>query len=240
MGLVIRNLLALQEVDLQMISLNDEKTQLQALTQNKKSEVEKRRREVEEREEKLKRLKVEMKKMEVEVAETSDRVRKLESQQINVKTNEEYKALDKEIYEAKAHKGRTEDILLQKMELLEEETKAVADARRQLGLLTAEVQREFGAAENKVREIDARIGELRTKRSEITGTIEEPTLRLYNRIFNSKKVPAIVPLANRTCQGCHLAVPAAVESILRRHQANILTCENCSRILYVREEEDAG
>jgi len=240
MGLVLRNLLALQELDLQIISLSNERIKLESLVQKNKSEAERRQREIEEQEERIKRLKVEMRKLEVEIAEAGDRVRKLESQQIHVKTNEEYKALDKEIYEAKAHRARTEDILLQKMELLEEGTKGIGGARQDLGSFIAQLQRESGEAEQKIREIESQAAGFQGKRSEITGTIDESHLRLYNRIFKNKKVPAIVPVVNRTCRGCHLAVPAAVESILRRHQSNIVTCENCARILYIPEEEDAG
>jgi hypothetical protein len=240
MGLVLRNLLALQELDLQIISLNDEKSKLQDVVEKKKSEADRRQQEVQEQEERIKRLKVEMKKLEVEIAEAGDRIRKLESQQVHVKTNEGYKALDKEIYEAKAHRARTEDILLQKMELLEEGTKGIGGARQEVGALIALLKRESGEAKEKIREIESQVAGFQAKRAEITGSIEEGHLRLYNRIFNNKKVPAIVPVVNRTCRGCHLAVPAAVESILRRHQSNIVTCENCSRILYIPEEEDSG
>jgi hypothetical protein len=72
----------------------------------------------------------------------------------------------------------------------------------------------------------------------VAGGIELSALRLYERILNSKKAPALVPIVNRSCQGCHLAVTAAVESVLRRGEADIITCENCSRILYIPKEED--
>jgi predicted nucleic acid-binding Zn-ribbon protein len=245
MGLVIQNLLALQEVDVQIISLNDKKTKLLDSIEQKKSEVEQRRGELEEREQQLKRIKVEMKSSEVELAQTVDRIRKLESQQILVKTNQEYKALDKEIYEAKAHQAQTEELLLEKMEFLEEETGAIREARQQLDLQGSEIERESTATNKKIRELDDRMAKLQAKRSEIAATIDGSHLSLYDRIFDNKKGRALVPVVNRSCQGCHLAVPAAVESILRRHASDIIICENCARILYVAEEkepeeEDAG
>ncbi len=239
MGVAIRNLLVLQEVDLQIISLNDERAKLLDSTTRKKSEAEEKRRQFEEREKTLKQLKVEMKHAEVELAGYADHIRKLEGQQIHVKTNQEYKALDKEIYEAKAHKTRSEDQILQKMEHVERETEGIREGRRQLDAQLSQLQGELSAAEEKIREIDARMVDLRAKRFEAAKSVEEVHLALYNRIFNKKRIPVIVPLVNRTCQGCHLAVTAAVESILRRHAAHIITCENCSRILYVPEEEDA-
>ena len=240
MGPVLKNLLALQEVDLQIISLEEEKTKLLDWINQKKSDAQEQRSQFEEREQQLKRLKVEVKKSEVELGQTGDLIRKLESQQIHVKTNQEYKALDKEIYEAKARQARTEDFLLQKMELVEQETEGIHDARRQLDLQASQLQLDSEVGEGKIREIDTRMAQLQAKRSEVARTIEDSHLRLYDRIFNSKGGAAIVPLVNRACQGCHLAVPAGVESVLRRHDDEILTCENCSRILYVPTEESPG
>jgi len=237
MGHVIRNLLALQEVDLQIISLNEEKARLLDSINEKRSELEKERVTFEEREAQLRRLKVEMKNLEVELGDTSDRIRKLESQQIHIKTNQEYKALDKEIYEAKTHQARIEDELLQKMEFLEQENVGIREASEQLEARSAGLQEETGGIEGTISEIEGRVAELHTKRPEVAGDIEDELLRLYDRIFNSKKGAVLVPLVNRACQGCHLAVPAAVESVLRRRAADIIRCENCSRILYIPHEE---
>ncbi len=236
MGQAIRNLLALQEVDLRVISLNDEKSKFLDLINQKKSELERRRREFDEREAQRKQLKLGIKKLDGELAEASEHIRKLESQQINVKTNQEYKALNKEIYEAKARKVRIEDTLLQKMGLQEEEKFGIKEGSAQLNAHAAQLERENTETEEKLGEIDRGLVALQGKRSEVASGIEDTLLKLYDRIFKSKN-PVIVPVVNRTCQGCHLAVPAGVESVLRRHQSQIVTCENCSRILYVPEEE---
>lgn len=236
MGQAIRNLLALQEVDLRVISLNDEKSKLLDSINEKRSELERRRREFDEREAQRKQLKLGMKKLDGELAEASEHIRKLESQQIHVKTNQEYKALNKEIYEAKARKLRIEDTLLQKMELQEQEKFGIKEGSEQLNAHAAQLERENTETEEKLGEIDRGLVALQGKRSEVASGTEDSLLKLYDRIFKSKN-PVIVPVVNRTCQGCHLAVPAGVESVLRRHQSQIVTCENCSRILYVPEGE---
>jgi predicted nucleic acid-binding Zn-ribbon protein len=238
MGLVIQNLLWLQELDLEIVSLIAQKANLLSSVNKKKSELDEHRRHSHEHEEELKRLKVHIKKLDVDLTEATDRIRKLESQQIHVKTNQEYKALDKEIYEAKAHKAQTEDLMLQKMELLEQGGAAISDFHERADSLVAQLHEETAKVDGEIRRIDDRITELRTKRSEIAAGIEDKHIRLYNRIFKNKGGPAIVPLVNRACQGCHLAVPAAVESILRRDEADIITCENCSRILYIPDKEE--
>jgi hypothetical protein len=237
MGLVIQNLLALQEVDLQMLSLEEERAKLLDSIERQKGEVEKERAEVAEREASLKRIKVEIKSSEAELAETGEHVRKFESQQASIKTNQQYKALDKEIYEAKARQAHVEDALLEKMERLEEETEALRASRQQLEERVSGLERERGDAEEKVRQVEQQIAALGEKRAEIANTIERGPLSLYDRVFRRKRGAALVPLVNRACQGCHLSVPAGIESVLRRHASNIITCENCSRILYIPKEE---
>lgn len=237
MGLVIQNLLALQEVDLQMLSLEEERAKLLDSIQRKKGEVEKERAKIAEREANLKHIKVEIKSSEAELAETGDHVRKFESQQALVKTNQEYKALDKEIYEARARQARLEDALLEKMEALEEGTEALRKAHHDLDERLSQLQQASGDSEEKVRQIEQDIAALGAKRDEVVSRIEQGPLSIYERIFQRKKGAALAPLVNRACQGCHLSVPAGVESVLRRHASNIVTCENCSRILYIPEEE---
>ena len=236
MGQAIQKLLALQDVDLEVISLSEEKAKRLDSINRKRSELEAERGEFHEREGQLKELKVGMKNMEVELADTTERIRKLESQQINVKTNQEYKALDKEIYEAKAHKIEVEDKLLQKMELLEEGKAEVQKAGEQLATRSTELEGETAGIQEEIEKIDRNIADLNAKRSEVAANIEDRLLRQYERLFNTKKGAVLVPLLNRACQGCHLAVPAGIESILRRYEADIITCENCSRILYIPEE----
>ena len=238
MGQPIRKLLALQEVDLQITALDEQKANLLDSIEKKRSEFEAVRAQFEEREQQLKQLKIDMKNMEVELAGTSERVRKLESQQINVKTNQEYKALDKEIYEAKAHKAQVEDQLLQKLELQEDGASEKQEASQELDRRSKALEDEAAGIQGKIDDIERKALAFQKRRSEVAATIEDQLLRLYERIFNSKKGPVLVPLVNRACQGCHLAVPAGVESILRRREADIIRCENCARILYIPKDED--
>jgi len=237
MGHVIRNLLALQEVDLQILSINGEKVSLLNSINEKRSQLEKQRGEFEEQEARLKQEKVDMRSLEVELAESSTHVRKLESQQVHIKTNQEYKALDREIYEAKIHQTRVEDQLLEKMEFVEQENIQIRETSRELDARAPELQQETSGIEEKISQIERTIEELQTKRSEVSREIDEAALKRYERILTGKSAPVLVPVVNGACQGCHLVVTAAVESVLRRGEADIITCENCSRILYIPDEE---
>ena len=63
------------------------------------------------------------------------------------------------------------------------------------------------------------------------------TLHIYERLLRNKKDRVIVPIENRTCSGCHIALTAQHENIVRKGE-NIVFCEHCSRIHYWQEAEE--
>ena len=71
---------------------------------------------------------------------------------------------------------------------------------------------------------------LQAARQRLAEKIEPRDLRLYERI--SKKLShGIVPVEDRTCLGCYMALPTSAVP-LTSDPAHLLTCENCGRILY--------
>lgn len=71
---------------------------------------------------------------------------------------------------------------------------------------------------------------LQSARSRLADTISPRDLRLYERI--SKKLHhGIVPVEDRTCLGCYMALPTSAVP-LKTDPEQLLTCENCGRILY--------
>lgn len=74
------------------------------------------------------------------------------------------------------------------------------------------------------------IEKLTAARSRLLSQIDPRDLRLYERIAKRHK-HAIVPVEDRTCLGCYMALPTSAVS-LRTEPEQLLTCENCGRILY--------
>ncbi len=71
---------------------------------------------------------------------------------------------------------------------------------------------------------------LHSARERLAERIEKRDLRLYQKI--AKRLEhAIVPVEDRTCLGCYIALPTSAVS-LTTDPEQLLTCENCGRILY--------
>lgn len=71
---------------------------------------------------------------------------------------------------------------------------------------------------------------LTSMRHRIADRIPLQDLRLYERI-SRRFTHAIVPVEDRICLGCYMALPTSAVS-LRTAPDQIRVCENCGRILY--------
>ena len=68
-------------------------------------------------------------------------------------------------------------------------------------------------------------------------TADPEIMRIYKRLLNNKKDRVVVPIENRTCSGCHIALTAQHENVVRKGE-RLIFCEHCSRIHYWQESEE--
>ena len=233
----LRNLLALQELDLKILALNVEKEKSQQLLEDEKREYSKSFKNLETEKERLKKLQVEIKELDIDLETRQEKKRKLEAQQAIVKTNQEYRALSKEILDTQAEIRLIEDKMLVKMEEIEEEKKNNATHEHEIKRKEIELKKKSAETDTKIKSIDEELARTRSEKEQVAGKIDQRYLQVYNRIFNNKKGLAIVPIVNRTCSGCNISITTQMESTARRFD-ELVICENCSRILYYKGDEE--
>ena len=78
--------------------------------------------------------------------------------------------------------------------------------------------------------------QLKEERNAMATSADPDTLRIYERLLRNKKDRVVVPIQNRACSGCHIALTAQHENIVRKGE-NIVFCEHCSRIHFWQEAE---
>jgi predicted nucleic acid-binding Zn-ribbon protein len=229
-------LLALQGLDLQIGELIERKRSLDRVLSEEKAHHSSHLEDLEREKTKLLKLQSEIKNSEIELESLQGKRNKLEAQQAAVKTNQEYKALNKEILDTCAEVDGMEEAMIQKLDEIDAE-------KKRLGILQEEVKEEeirlhqdIAEVEQKAGEVQRDISGLNAKREKIIQTIDSSILRVYQKVFDKTGGPAVVPINNRTCGGCHLTVTAQIENMTRRNEELIL-CENCSRILYYKQDD---
>ena len=183
-------------------------------------------------EQELKELEVRRMDIEGDVEAAEAMILKYKTQQMQVKKNEEYTALEREIGNLKDRISGLEDAEL----LLLEETdnrKAVVEALRksvrdQQATLEAHIQR----LRQNFDSFAAELEEARSLVAGCEGDIDTATLQQYRYVKSQvKRPPYVVALEDGRCQGCHLKVSGEVESEAKRG-TGLVRCDSCGRILF--------
>ena len=183
---------------------------------------------------KARHVEMDRKKLELDVGTRAETISRLKTQQYQTRKNDEFQAIGHEIerYENEIRKIEDEELELMvqadkiKEDLGEEEQTAAA--------VRESIARQTKDLEEKSTTLQSRLEELTKERAEIAGKIEEDLLSRFERLFKSKGDAVLVALEHEVCTGCHMKVTAQTAHRVKAGR-EIVSCENCGRILY-----DAG
>lgn len=173
-----------------------------------------------------------IKHLEGEIEAARQQIKKYRDQQLQIKSNIEYKALEKEIATAQSGIRALEDQELAAMQIVEE-TQAAAGIRREAlakdqGRVSEEIQ--------SFLERSAGLGdELQRKEEErkaAAATVAPIWLSRYERLFAKQKDAAIALVEHGTCGSCHMKLSPS--QVVESRKADTLTlCDFCGRMLYL-------
>lgn len=172
--------------------------------------------------------------IETEIGSTETKLGKYKTQQMQVRKNDEFQALGQEIKHTEEAVAALEGQELEVMYAIDEAKKKFAEAE-------AILKRNISGHESRIRTLREReanlAAELKAAQAavaEARAPVEEPALRLYDRIA-SRQQPVCVPVRGNTCGGCHLKVSSEVESSVRGKgdaTGKLATCDQCGRIVW--------
>ncbi len=185
----------------------------------------------------LKELKVREREKEGEMQALDSQFNRFQQQLLGAKNNVVYSALLKEIEGVKEKISHTADEgleIINEIELLERE---IEDQKKVYESQEMEFKaREAMLMEKKV-EVESGVDRLAKKRESIAKRVPENLMRRYQRIRESKKGPAVVPMKDNICSACFGTIPLQrVNEIM--HDEELKSCDNCGRIIYYRETDD--
>lgn len=175
---------------------------------------------------------------EQKIQEIADKMKKLEAQQSSIKKVEEFNALTHEMTSLDRERIATEQKvsdLVDKRVAEEEILGKIKESLQASEISSLSLEKEI---KDSIELINTEGSSLKAEREELAKSAEQETLRIYERLLRNKKDRVIVPIENRTCSGCHIALTAQHENVVRKGD-NLVFCEHCSRIHYWQPEEAA-
>lgn len=169
--------------------------------------------------------------LETEIQAAEGKVAKYRTQQLEVRKNDEYRALTHEIETTEATIGGFEEEELKIMYQIDEAKKRFAAAE-------AELKQNISGHEAKIRSLREREAQVQVELKEALDAVAaarpqvpEPQLKIYDRIAVKPGHPVCVPVSGGKCGGCHLRIPTHIE-VLAKGGTEIATCDQCGRIVY--------
>jgi len=185
-----------------------------------------------EKENGLKALEVRRLELEGDVAEAEEHILKYKTQQMQVKKNEEFTALENEIKNLQSSISDLEDKELQVLEDIELYQFELEKLREltgdQQGTLKAHIQllnENFSSFQSELKAAEEAV-------EACAKEVDESVLQQYKYVKGQvKRPPVVVQLEDGRCQGCHLKVSGDIESTARRGK-ELVRCDSCGRILY--------
>jgi len=185
-------------------------------------------------EERKKRLAANLKErkdLEGDIKANQEKITRHKDQLYQMKTNEQYKAMLKEIEGEEAGIRKIEDQILEKMIESEEIQKHVQEAAARLEGEKTRVAAEIKKLEDERQREIADRENVKIQRKEVAAGLSESVLELYERIRTYRAPPAVVEVRNGLCTACNIQLRPQVYNEIRTGE-NVMVCENCSRIQY--------
>lgn len=170
-------------------------------------------------------------KHESTIQDLQQKISKYRDQMLEVKTNEQYRALQHEIDFAKEQVRTTEDKILELMVNAENRDKEVKLAEAELKEETAEIEKEKTEARERTAEDEKQLTEWKAKRAQLRAGVTPDLLRHYDRVVKLRRT-GLSEVRDHKCMACQVMLRPQTYNEVRSGQTTII-CDSCQRILYL-------
>lgn len=230
----LRALLELQKTDQDLHELEQYKVdipnQLKSM-ESAQSEAETR---LSDQETKVADIEKDRRQQERDLQAAQEQVKKYQGQLYSVKTNKEYDALQAEIQAQKNRISELEDAILQLISEAETEQETLETVRGETESLIERFGEERTALESRLAAVDEDVAVKMDERKRMAMRVENPVLKVYDRISRNLRGMTVVPLKKGACSGCFHVIPLQVIMQIRQGR-RLVSCESCGRILILEE-----
>jgi len=176
-------------------------------------------------------------RLENEVMEQRGRLERAERNLMSSKKPDEYTAAIREADAARKQISALETQILEQMEQLEQAETALNERADAIATMNSDRETKLKAFDEESGTIGERLATARKEREEVFAGLPKPISAMYARIgARIRDGVAVAEARNRSCSACFMSLRPQVMAEVRRGE-EIITCDNCGRILYVAPAE---
>jgi predicted nucleic acid-binding Zn-ribbon protein len=170
------------------------------------------------------------KKFEANIKDLQGKISKYRDQSLDVKTNDQYKALLHEIQFAEQEIRMNEDRILEVMVNVDARDAEVKKAEAELKAETAEIEKEKEEERKITAEDQKKLSEWNAKRDALRQGVSEDVLHRYERVAKHRGT-GLAEVRDQKCMGCQVMLRPQIYNEARKGET-VMYCESCQRIYY--------
>src|SRR5437879_385467 len=222
----VENLIALQQADREILRLKEEIAALPKRVAAIEQKLAGTKAALEKAKAAIKADEAARRKYETAIQDLQGKISKYRDQSLEVKTNEQYKALLHEIQFAEQDIRGNEDKILELMVNSEAREKDVKAAELELKEETAEIEKEKIAARERTVEDEKQLSEWNAKREKARSAVSADLLQHYDRVTKYRG-SGIAKARDQKCMGCQVMLRPQTFNEVRTGQ--IMKSSSCRR-----------
>ena len=178
-------------------------------------------------------------RLEKEIFEQKQRAERADRNLMAAKRPEEYTAAIREADAARKQISSLETSVLEQMEAFETAEKELKERAPEVENLRVDMEARFKAFDEQGQVQQQELETTRRERERLLSELPKAMSSLYNRISaRIRDGIAVAEARNGACTACFMALRPQVMADVRRGN-EVITCDNCNRILYYAPEKSA-
>ena len=178
-------------------------------------------------------------RLENDVVEQKGRAERAERNLMSSKKQDEYTAAIREADAARKQISTFETQILEQLEILEQAEAALNGRADEIASLNSDREARLSAFDSETGKQSEELEAARVERDQLLASLPKAMSALYQRI--SKRIRdgvAVAEARNGACTACFMALRPQMMAEVRRGM-EIITCDNCNRILYFAASDSA-
>lgn len=236
----LKNLIDLQSYDTQIDALEKELNYFPKEINKLKIKINASLNALHHQKEQHKKILVESRELEKELKEKEELISKHQHELNSVKSNEAFKALEKEIALAKKEKDEIETRILGGLEQIEELTHIQNKLGEEFEAEKNRMEKQITDMESAKLATENKLADLKTQREKFASTMPTDISKKYEYVRAKSSGRAVSEVKKSSggklsCSGCNMLLNAQTELALAKKKGVIVLCDNCQRIIYLNE-----
>lgn len=227
----IDKLLAVQDLDLQIIRIRADLDKIPIIQKELTDKNQRYKDEIAAAKEAMKKVQAQNAQVELDIKGEQQRILKLREQQLQLKTNKEFKATEDEIKNIQGRISEHEDRQIGILDEVDAANKVVKAAEQELKKAEAEANLQIGEIDKRKGGLEQEVKRLSDARALAAAQVARDWLSRYEAILENKGGAALVSTEHGACGGCHMSLPPFIMHKARQHDI-MVSCQFCARLLF--------